>query len=109
MSTSKEKIIDFIGVLRDFMGSSSSISDDEKSEKKLSEWKKENNVTDKNIIDLEEMLEHKDAKPRQRKRKNQVGKISSAGERTQKPEILDFENEVEKIENSEQQEQGRGA
>ena len=110
MNTSKDRVIDFIGVLKDFFGSSNSISDEEKSEKELIEWKKANNVSDKNIIIFEEMLKHNDkakAKNRQEKRMKLVNE-SKTKRKTAKTEILDYDTEVQKISNDEK-EQGRGA
>lgn len=107
MNTNKEKVIDFIGVIKDFFGSSYSGSDGEKSEKELLEWKKANKISDKNIKDFEEMLSHTDkVKKRKNTGKMNLANKSEANKITEKTHLPD--TKVKKINNKEK-EQGRGA
>ena len=109
MNTNKEKVIDLIGVIRDFFGSSYSSSDEEKSEKELLEWKKANKISDKNIIDYEKMLSHNDkVKKHRNTEKMNLAKKSESNRTTTKTQSLDFDAKVQSI-NKEEREQGRGA
>lgn len=107
MNTNKEKVIDFIGVIKDFFGSSYNSSDEEKSNKELLEWKKANKISDKNIKDFEEMLIHNDkVKKRKNTEKMNLTNKSKSNKTSEKTHLSDIK--VKKINNKEKEE-GRGA
>lgn len=108
MNTNKEKIIDFKGVLRDFFGSSYNSSDEEKSEKELLEWKKANKISDKNIMDFEKMLSHKDkVKKRKNSEKMNLANKTTENKTTAKTQVPDLDTKAPN--NNQEKEQGRGA